>query len=235
MEIIRSGDRGYFNHGWLKTHHTFSFADYYNAQRMRFGAIRVLNDDVVEANQGFGTHPHQNMEIISIPLYGALEHVDSTGISGIITSQEVQVMSAGTGVYHSEMNPLDEAVNFLQIWIFPDKKNVNPRYEQKSFESNDRKEKLQLLVSPDGRDDSLWIHQQAFISRIKIIRNSEFKYQRYMHQNGILTFIINGRVQTNGSELEKRDTILSSKSESIKISALSNDVDILFIEIPMSV
>jgi quercetin 2,3-dioxygenase len=234
MEIIRSGDRGYFNHGWLKTHHTFSFADYYNAQRMRFGAIRVLNDDIVEANQGFGTHSHQNMEIISIPLYGALEHKDSTGISRIITSQEVQVMSAGTGVYHSEMNPLDEAANFLQIWIFPDKKNVNPRYKQKSFQANNRKEKLQLLVSPDSRDESLWIHQQAFISRINISRNTEFKYPRYVNQKEILTFIIDGRIQINGLELEKRDTILSDKSESIKIAALSNEVDILFIEIPMT-
>lgn len=143
-------------------------------------------------------------------------------------------MSARTGVYHSEMNPLDEAVNFLQIWIFPDKKNVNPRYEQKSFESNNRNDKLQLLVSPDSRDESLWIHQQAFISRIKIIRNTEFKYPRYMHQNGILTFIIDGRVQINGSELGKRDTILSDKTENIIITALSNDADILFIEVPLS-
>lgn len=233
MEILRSEDRGYFDHHWLKTYHTFSFADYYNPKRMRFGTIRVFNDDVVDPHMGFGTHPHENMEIISIPLYGALEHKDSTGTSGIIASDEVQVMSAGTGVFHSEMNPGEVPVNFLQIWILPDRKDVKPRYDQKEFRSENRENIQQLLVSPDGRDGSLWIYQKAYMSRLLLTEKKEFEYSWFGSQNGVLIFLIKGRVEIDKLVLNERDTLLISNSSTLKICSFSGDAEILFIEIPM--
>ncbi|MFW6370882.1 MAG: pirin family protein, partial [Bacteroidota bacterium] len=163
--IHRSNTRGHHNYGWLDTRHTFSFAQYFDPQRTGFGALRVLNDDVVKPNMGFGEHPHDNMEIISIPIKGTLKHKDSAGHEQIIKEHEVQVMSAGTGVFHSEYNASkDEDVNFLQIWIYPDKKNVSPSYNQKYFEAEDAQDKWQLLVGPNG-EDGLHINQNATISR----------------------------------------------------------------------
>jgi redox-sensitive bicupin YhaK (pirin superfamily) len=233
VEIIRSEERGFFDHGWLKTYHTFSFAEYYNPQRMHFGAIRVLNDDVVDPHMGFGTHAHQNMEIISVPLQGALKHKDSMGTSGVITSGEVQVMSAGTGINHSEMNAGDVPVNFLQIWIFPDKKNVKPRYDQKEFKSKNKENIQQLLVSPDGREDSLWIYQKAYISKLQLTGTKEYKYSRYRKENGILSFLIQGQIVISEIEINERDTILTPGNEKIIITQYSDVSEILFIEVPM--
>jgi redox-sensitive bicupin YhaK (pirin superfamily) len=231
MEIIRSDERGFFDHGWLRTYHTFSFADYFNPQRMHFGMLRVVNDDIVEGNQGFGTHPHKDMEIISIPLYGSLAHKDNAGGEGIIHAGEVQVMSAGTGVMHSERNPASKPVNFLQIWIFPAEKNVVPRYEQKNFNTG-VKDQLQLLVSPDGREGSLWIHQEAFVSKINS-GSSALAYKPYLQTNGIFLFVLEGGANIDSLILKRRDTILVQPNESLNILP-KPDSQFLFIEVPMN-
>jgi redox-sensitive bicupin YhaK (pirin superfamily) len=233
MEVIRSNERGFFDHGWLKTYHTFSFADYYNPQRMHFGMLRVVNDDIVEGNQGFGKHPHKDMEIISIPLYGSLAHEDSTGAKGVILSNEVQVMSAGTGVVHSEQNPSVERVNFLQIWIFPNKKNVTPRYGQKKFDEKDLTDQFRLLVSPDGREDSLWIHQNAFVSRIKSTTENELLYKPFETKNGVFLFVLEGKATLDSITLNRRDTLLANPDELVNIQP-QPDSQFLFIEVPMA-
>src|SRR4051812_41446752 len=161
--VHKADSRGFANHGWLKSFHSFSFANYYNADRMHFGALRVLNDDTVEAGMGFGTHPHDNMEIISIPLEGDLEHKDSMGNTAIIKNGDVQVMSAGTGITHSEYNKnRDHRVKFLQIWVFPNKQNVKPRYDQVTLTESDRHNKLQQIISPDEKEEGAWINQDAW-------------------------------------------------------------------------
>ena len=233
MEIIRADERGYFDHGWLKTFHTFSFADYYNPERMHFGLLRVLNDDVVEGHNGFGLHSHQNMEIISIPLAGRLEHQDSTGKKGIIQSGEVQVMSAGTGIQHSEKNPVSEPVNFLQIWIFPDKKDVEPRYEQKRFDDLGWMNSIQLLVSPNSAEGSLWIHQNAFLSRINITNQAPFTYNRFRSENGVYIFVLEGSMAVDNIVLNRRDSLLVIPGEKLDILP-GKEVQLLFIEVPMS-
>jgi len=163
--IHKSDSRGFFDYGWLKTHHTFSFSNYYDPDRVSFGVLRVLNDDVVAAGKGFGTHPHNDMEIISIPLSGALAHKDNTGTEKAIVPNEVQVMSAGTGILHSEYNhSKDKETNFLQLWIFPDKKKHKPRYDQKSFNPEERKNKLQFIVTPGKKNGNLWLNQDAYLS-----------------------------------------------------------------------
>lgn len=232
MEIIRNKDRGFYDHGWLKTYHTFSFARYYNPDRIHFGALRVVNDDWVEGNQGFGSHPHDNMEIISIPLAGKLEHKDSTGTSGVIHPGEVQVMSAGTGVVHSEKNPDIEPVQFLQIWIIPNRKNVTPRYDQKRFEEEGCIGQPQLLVSPDGMADSLWIYQNAFISRLKLDKGTSFAYERFSGENGVLTFLLEGSVTVNDMEMNRRDTLLAMPESKLDFNSQTKS-EFLFIEVPM--
>jgi quercetin 2,3-dioxygenase len=234
MEIIRSNERGYFDHGWLQTYHTFSFADYYNPQRIHFGVLRVVNDDFVEGNQGFGTHPHKNMEIISIPLSGKLAHKDSTGTSGVITPGEVQVMSAGTGVTHSEKNPDKDPVQFLQIWIFPNKKDVTPRYDQKIFNEQERLNKIQLLVSPNGRDNSLRIYQNAFLSRMRSDTQHTFSYNRYAKENGVFVFLLEGKAVLDEVVLNRRDTALIEPETNISIQSTQTS-EFLFIEVPMQV
>jgi len=233
MEIIRTDERGYFNHGWLKTYHTFSFAGYYNPERMHFGLLRVLNDDIVQGNKGFAIHSHHNMEIISIPLYGKLEHQDSTGERGIIQAGEVQVMSAGRGIQHSERNPEAEPVNFLQIWIFPDAKNIKPRYDQKKFDETGRINKIQLLVSPDSAEGSLRIHQNAFLSRIKITNWVPFTYKRFDDKNGIYAFVLENDIQIGELTCNRRDSLLVKPGETLKIVPC-NEPQLLFIEVPMS-
>ena len=226
-------ERGHANHGWLDTHHSFSFANWYNPEKIRFGALRVLNDDIVEVGEGFGTHPHDNMEIISIPLHGALAHKDSTGSEGTVHTGEVQIMSAGTGLTHSEYNGLpDENVNFLQIWIFPKEKNIKPRYNQKKFDEADRKGKWQLLVSPRTEDNVLWINQDAFLSRIDMTAGTSANYDNHLSENGVYIFVIEGKVEINKQTLSKRDAIGISEADSFEIKATS-DAEILAIEIPM--
>jgi quercetin 2,3-dioxygenase len=231
-EIIRSEARGSFDHGWLKTYHTFSFADYYDPKHVNFGTLRVVNDDLVQPHNGFGMHPHQNMEIITIPLTGSLEHEDSMGSKGIIISGEVQVMSAGKGIVHSEKNPADIPVNLLQIWIFTNKKNVSPRYDQKKFDENAWIDKFQLLVSSDGRNGSLWIHQDAFLSRIKCLTEAKINYTLYHEDNGVFMFVIEGKAEIDGLKLNRRDSISITEETNISIQPQSGS-EYLFIEVPM--
>jgi quercetin 2,3-dioxygenase len=231
-EIIRSEDRGFFDHGWLKTYHSFSFADYYDQEHINFGALRVLNDDIVAPRNGFGMHPHENMEIITIPLSGSLEHEDSMGSKGVIVTGEVQVMSAGKGLMHSEKNPASELVNLLQIWIFTNQKNVTPRYEQKKFGEEECRDKFQLLVSPDGRNDSLWIYQNAFLSRIKCSSGEVVTYPKYNKENGVFLFVIEGSADISEFALNKRDSISVSGEENLVLKPRAGSY-FLFIEVPM--
>jgi redox-sensitive bicupin YhaK (pirin superfamily) len=232
MEIIRSEERGFFDHGWLKTYHTFSFADYYNPNKMNFGLLRVMNDDVLAGNQGFGMHPHKNMEIITVPLSGSLSHEDSTGQKGVISPGDVQVMSAGKGVMHSERNPSGDPGNFLQIWIFTGIQEVTPRYDQKRFDSEAGNGKMQLLVSPDGRDNSLWIYQNAFISRMSGLQSATFDYKKFDNKNGLLLYVIKGQIKANTDTLNNRDTLLIYPDEYLEFLPEAGS-DLLFIEVPL--
>jgi quercetin 2,3-dioxygenase len=226
--------RGHADHGWLNAHHSFSFAGYYDPSRIHFGALRVLNDDIVSGGMGFGKHPHDNMEIITIILDGALEHKDSMGHTEAIRTNEVQVMSAGTGVFHSEYNHnKDKAVNLLQIWLFPNKKNVKPRYDQRLFEAADRENKLQVLVSPiDNNDEGLKIHQDAWIYRSNLKAGNKLQLQPHSENHGFYVFTIDGGITAGGQTLSKRDAAGFSGADNIEINATS-DSDILILEVPM--
>ncbi|XZF13126.1 pirin family protein [Chitinophagaceae bacterium MMS25-I14] len=229
-----AGTRGHANHGWLNSFHTFSFAGYHSEDRVHFGALRVLNDDTVAGGEGFGKHPHQNMEIITIVLDGALEHKDSMGHAQAIVPGEVQVMSAGTGVYHSEYNKnKGEKVKFLQIWMFPDKENVKPRYDQQMFDAADRQNKLQLLVSPISKEDAgLKIHQDAWIYRTELEKGKSISLPVHSANHGVYAFVISGSAIVNGHELNSRDGLGIQQEADIKIEAAEN-ADILFFEVPM--
>jgi hypothetical protein len=236
-QIQRANERGTANHGWLKANFSFSFAHYYNPQKVNFGVLRVLNDDVIEASMGFGTHPHDNMEIISIPLKGSLKHKDSMSNEWIpLHTGEVQVMSAGTGIQHSEMNnSKNESVNLFQIWIVPNEENVMPRYEQRKFEASERKNKLQVLVSSieDENLNTLKIHQDARISRIDLNENIDFNYQIKSPNHGVFIMVISGEISIENKILNRRDSIEISQTEAFLISAKSNS-ELLFIEVPMN-
>ncbi len=228
--------RGHADHGWLNAHHSFSFASYYDPQRIHFGALRVLNDDIVSGGMGFGKHPHDNMEIITIVLDGALEHKDSMGHTQAIQDNEVQVMSAGTGVFHSEYNHnRDKEVNLLQIWMFPNKKNVEPRYGQQVFDAADRINKLQPLVSPISNEDAgLKIHQDAWIYRTQLQAGNTIKHKLHNSNNGVYVFAITGEATVNGQALSKRDAAGITGVDTIEINATA-DSDILLLEVPMQV
>ena len=229
-----SESRGHANHGWLDSYHSFSFAGYYNPERIHFGALRVLNDDTIAGGQGFDTHPHDNMEIVSIPLSGALEHKDSMGNSSVIRAGEIQVMSAGTGVYHSEFNHYaDKQGQFLQIWIFPDKKNVTPRYDQLSLNPEVRKNKLQQILSPNSDDDGVWIHQQAWMHLGKFDNDFKVGYEVRKKGNGVYAFVIDGSFNIDGKNLGAKDALAVSGTEKIDIISTSENAEILLIEIPM--
>jgi len=230
----KSESRGFANHGWLKSYHTFSFANYQNSERMNFGMLRVLNDDVVQPKMGFGTHPHRNMEIISIPLKGALSHKDSMENKRAIEVGEVQVMSAGTGLTHSEFNDSKtDEVNFLQLWIIPEKQDVKPAYNQKFFDEKGRKNKFQVLVSPKNNpvQDSLIMNQQAYISMIDLEENFETEYQ-IQKENGAYFFLIDGKVSIEKNNLESRDAIGVWEIENVKIKALAKS-KLLIIDVPI--
>jgi quercetin 2,3-dioxygenase len=231
--IHKADSRGYADHGWLLSRHTFSFANYYNPDRMHFGALRVLNDDTVEAGKGFGTHPHDNMEIISIPLEGDLEHKDSMGNVSVIRHGDIQVMSAGTGIFHSEYNKnLDQEVKFLQIWVFPDKKNVTPRYGQISLDINDRHNKLQQILSPDAGDEGVWIYQNAWFHLGRFDKGINTVYSTRAKGNGVYTFILNGDATVNGQELKTRDGFGIWETDKFSITA-DTDCELLLMEVPM--
>lgn len=231
--IHKSNTRGHANHGWLDAHHSFSFGQWYNPERVHFGKLRVLNDDIVKAGFGFGKHPHDNMEIITIPLSGALEHKDSTGGNGVIAKNDVQVMSAGSGIEHSEFNhSKTEDVNLFQLWIFTNKENVAPRYDQQTFSAADRQNKFQTVVSPFG-NDGLWIYQDAWISLGNFDAENSSTYQIKKQGNGIYLLVIEGEVEIDGNILSKRDAIGIWDTDAINILSKTN-TEILLVEVPMN-
>jgi redox-sensitive bicupin YhaK (pirin superfamily) len=228
-----SESRGVANHGWLQSKHTFSFANYYNPERMHFGVLRVLNDDIVSPGMGFSTHPHDNMEIISIPLEGDLEHKDSMGNIAVIKNGDIQVMSAGTGVQHSEYNKnKNQEVKFLQIWVFPNKKNVTPRYDQMTLNINDRKNKLQQIVSPYPHEEGVWIHQNAWFHLADFDSGISSSYSLKLKGNGVYIFNLNGNLKINDQILKSRDGYGVWSTNEIKIEAISS-ASFLIMEVPM--
>jgi len=234
LTVHKAGYRGHADHGWLNTWHSFSFAGYYNPERMHFGALRVLNDDTVQAGMGFGTHPHDNMEIITIVLEGELEHKDSMGNGSVIRPGEVQVMSAGTGITHSEFNhSQNNEVRFLQIWVFPDKKNVVPRYGQAKFEDEEMSEKWRTVVSPDGADNTLWIHQQAWFSLGTFEADTKISYQLKKADSVVYVFLISGEVTLEGETLESRDGVGLEAIDSDIVMTANKQSKILVMEIPV--
>ncbi|MCB0477081.1 MAG: pirin family protein [Crocinitomicaceae bacterium] len=231
--LHKAATRGHANHGWLDSHHTFSFANYHNPDRMHFGVLRVLNDDRVQAGQGFGTHPHDNMEIISIPLEGDLEHKDSMGNVAVIKEGDVQVMSAGTGIYHSEYNKNeDKEVKFLQIWLFPNKKNVQPRYDQISIREVEKENEFYQVLSPNADDQGVWIHQDAWFHLGKFEKGKTTTYQLKNKENGVYAFILEGEAEIAGQKLSKRDGFGIWNVEQIDFKA-TNDAKVLLMEVPM--
>lgn len=234
--LHKAETRGNADHGWLKSKHTFSFANYFNPDRMHFGVLRVLNDDSVEGGMGFGTHPHDNMEIISIPLEGDLQHKDSMNNVAVIKSGDIQVMSAGTGIYHSEYNKSeDKLVKFLQIWMFPNKKNVTPRYDQITLNLADRHNNLQQILSPSKDDAGVWVHQDAWFSLGKFDKDFSLQYQTKRKENGVYIFVLKGDLIINNTSVNTRDGIGLTNIENINIKALTQDAEILVMDVPMTV
>ena len=232
--IHKAETRGKANHGWLNSHHTFSFANYHNPERMNFGVLRVLNDDIVQAGMGFGTHPHQNMEIISIPLEGDLEHKDSMGNVAVIREGDVQVLSAGTGITHSEYNKnKDKEVKFLQIWIFPKEKNLTPRYGQISIREIAKDNEFYQVLSPNKNDQGVWINQDAWFHIGKFNKGNSDTYNIKKEGNGVYAFILDGEAEINGEKLSKRDGMGVWDIDSINVTA-ADDARVLLMEVPMT-
>ncbi|MBQ0768480.1 MAG: pirin family protein [Bizionia sp.] len=236
MNIIlhKADTRGKADHGWLKSSHTFSFANYHNPERMNFGVLRVLNDDTVSERMGFGTHPHRDMEIISIPLEGDLKHQDNMGNETVIKQGDIQVMSAGTGVMHSEYNNNpDKPVKFLQIWVIPNKTNVEPRYDQMTLNPADRKNKLQQVLSPNAEDAGVWLHQNAWFNMANLDKGKDVKYTlNDAEHNGVYAFILKGDATINGQTLNNRDGLGIWDVETLDIIA-DSDTEILLMEVPL--
>jgi redox-sensitive bicupin YhaK (pirin superfamily) len=231
--LHKANERGHADHGWLNAYHSFSFANWYNPDKVQFGVLRVLNDDTIAPGMGFGTHPHDNMEIITIPLEGDLAHKDSMGNEEIIKFGDVQVMSAGTGIRHSEFNPNeDKRTKLLQIWLFPNKRNVEPRYQQITLDVKDRQNKLQQILSPNPEDAGVWIHQDAWFHMGKFEKGITETYTVKRNENGVYAFIISGTVTINGQTLETRDALGITNTEKMEITATS-DAEILLMDIPM--
>jgi quercetin 2,3-dioxygenase len=232
--LHKAETRGHARHGWLESYHTFSFANYYNPERMNFGVLRVLNDDMVAPSMGFSTHAHDNMEIISIPLEGDLEHKDSMGNVAVIRNGDIQVMSAGTGIRHSEFNKnTDNSVKFLQIWLFPNRRNVTPRYDQLTLKAEDRKNRLQQILSPIPEDEGVWIHQDAWFHLGQLDKGVSLEYSLKKKGNGVYVFLLSGKASVDGTELKSRDGLGIWDEEKISISA-DEHTEILLMEVPMS-
>jgi quercetin 2,3-dioxygenase len=232
--LHKAESRGHADHGWLHSRHTFSFANYYNPERMHFGALRVLNDDTVEAGMGFDKHPHDNMEIISIPLEGDLEHKDSMGNVSEIRYGDIQVMSAGTGIFHSEYNRnKDRRVKFLQIWVFPDRKNITPRYDQITLNIADRHNKLQQILSPNADDAGVWIYQNAWFHLGKFDKGVSADYDIKAKDNGVYAFILSGDVTINNQPLTTRDGFGIWEVDKVSVKA-DTDAEFLLMEVPMT-
>lgn len=227
--------RGHADHGWLNSWHTFSFANYHDPERIHFGALRVLNDDTVAPGMGFGKHPHDNMEIISIPLEGDLEHGDNMGNTQVIRRGDVQIMSAGTGVIHSEKNKnSDQAVKFLQIWVFPNRRNVTPRYDQKTFSDEEKHNRLLTVVSPIGGTEGINIHQDAWFSLGKLDKGTQLSYRINREGNGVYAFMLGGDATINEVALNQRDGLGISETGELRITA-DSDAEILLMEVPMDI
>lgn len=232
--LHKADTRGHADHGWLNAYHTFSFASYHDPSRVHFGALRVLNDDTVSGGMGFGFHPHDNMEIITIPLAGQLEHKDSMGNTGVISKGEVQVMSAGTGIQHSEKNRNShEQVKLLQIWVFPDKKNVTPRYDQKAFDLESSKNKLVNVVSPMGQKEGLNIHQNAWFHLARLDKDANISYELKDKKNGVYVFVIDGDITINGQSMNRRDGLGISETDKLDIQS-GSEAEVLLMEVPMN-
>jgi quercetin 2,3-dioxygenase len=231
--LHRAESRGHANHGWLNSYHTFSFAGYYHPERIHFGTLRVLNDDTVAAGMGFGQHPHDNMEIVSIPTFGDLKHKDSMGNETIIKEGDIQVMSAGSGLMHSEMNAnRDKEVQFFQIWILPNKKNVAPRYGQYTIDTNKMHNNLLQVLGPNADEEGVWIHQDAWFSMGQMDKGFQIGYSVKKAGNGVYAFVIEGDVTINGQSLNRRDGLGIEGAEKLDISA-DSDAKILLMEVPM--
>lgn len=233
--LHKANTRGHADHGWLNSYHSFSFATYYNPERMNFGVLRVLNDDMVSGGQGFGTHPHKNMEIISIPLEGDLEHKDSLGNTVVINEGDVQVMSAGTGVYHSEYNKnKDKTVKFLQIWILPNKENVTPRFDQISLRELEKKNEFYQILSPKKEDNGVWIYQDAYFYLGKFDHIKKGSYSLNTKKNGVYIFVIQGSFKVGDQLLEKRDGLGIMEADSFSFEAFP-DTEVLLMEVPLTI
>lgn len=231
--LHKANTRGVADHGWLKSYQSFSFAGYYNPDRINFGALRVLNDDIVTGGMGFGEHPHDNMEIISIPLEGELQHKDSMGNVATIKAGEIQVMSAGTGIYHSEYNsdPKNPA-KFLQIWLFPNQRNVTPRYDQILLDNTNKRNEFIQILSPNADDEGVWIYQNAWFNLGKFDQNSSQNYELHEKGNGVYIFILKGKIQVNGQTLAARDGFGIWETDVVEVKALE-DAEFLMMEVPM--
>jgi redox-sensitive bicupin YhaK (pirin superfamily) len=231
--LHKANTRGHASHGWLDSHHSFSFANYYDPTRVHFGALRVLNDDIVQGGNGFGTHPHDNMEIVSIPLTGSLEHKDNTGRNEVIRTNDVQIMTAGSGIAHSEYNASKtDPVNFLQIWVFPKERNVTPLYNQKTFNPADRVNQLQTVVAPENDSAAIFINQDAWFSLGTLKQGFTTAYDVKKAGNGVYAFIIGGDVTINDQKLNKRDGLGIWETDKLSITA-DSDAEVLLIEVPM--
>lgn len=231
--IHRAEDRGYADHGWLKTHLSFSFAEYRDMNKVHFGELRVLNDDTIAPSMGFGKHPHDNMEIVTIPLSGEVKHADSMGNQGIIKAGEVQIMSAGKGILHSEFNASpSEFLNLFQIWVFPKVRNIEPRYDQKAFSAGGRQGKFQVLVSPDKIDGSMWVNQDVWFVRGDFAKGAEVSYAPKLKGNGLYLMVITGEAEVAGETLKKRDAIGLWELDKADIK-MNSDSELLIIDVPM--
>ncbi|MBB2145692.1 pirin family protein [Pedobacter sp. LMG 31464] len=231
--VHKANTRGVADHGWLKSYQSFSFAGYYNPERINFGALRVLNDDIVTGGKGFGEHPHDNMEIISIPLEGELQHKDSMGNTATIKAGEIQVMSAGTGIYHSEYNPdATKPAKFLQIWLFPNKRNVTPRYDQIEVNTANKQNEFVQILSPNKDDAGVWIYQDAWFNLANFDANTTKTYSFHKEGNGLYVFVLKGKVEVNGEALDTRDGFGIWDTNSVEIKAIA-DAEFLLMEVPM--
>jgi redox-sensitive bicupin YhaK (pirin superfamily) len=232
-KLYPADSRGHADHGWLKTNHTFSFANYYNPERIHFGALRVLNDDWIAAGEGFGRHPHDNMEIITIPFTGAVLHQDSMGNKGVIKPGELQVMSAGSGIFHSEFNDSKvDPLTLFQIWIIPNKKNVTPRYDQITISDLAKKDEFYQILSPNTDDQGVWIHQDAWFNMADLSSGKELEYQLQRENSGVFVQLIEGSIEVAGNLLSGRDAIAFTETASVKIKA-GSEARVLVMEVPM--
>lgn len=232
--LFKASDRGTADYGWLKPNYYFSFAQYHDNAKVHFGLLRVLNDDFIGGGGAFPTHPHDNMEIVTIPFTGALKHKDSTGGEGVIKAGDIQIMSAGSGVQHSEANAsATDPVTLFQVWVFPKERNIKPRYDQKTFDVSQRADQWQTVVSPIEADNALWINQDARFSLTNLQAGKEITYTNGFKNNGVFLVVINGSVEVDGQQLNKRDALGISETESFTVKA-SEDAELLAIEIPMN-